>query len=299
MVSAPIAAPGMDPLVGAYRVVKTMGRPGMATPLRHEAVPLGVVHHHSMAGMAGLAGLARVCERFRSPVHRPWIAVKLVASELLAACLHHASTFPLVPPVRAVPEGCVATLFSEVARIHSPSIVHRAHRDLKPDNLVCTVARLANPPRVLDESVAGTRLNQRLNRCADVAMSRSTYEISSSACDQKSRRCARVRSKFTRLADPSCRSYRCPVKGANQARRPRWPMAAGGTRNMIPPFVQHTSSPLMTPSRSTPSLMGALNCRPVVRKPQSTPASHRLPKLACRVKLPRHSATHTARQGRR
>lgn len=299
MVSAPIAAPGMDPLVGAYRVVKTMGRPGMATPLRHEAALLGVVHHR---GMAGMAGWARAYERFRPPVHWPWIAVKLVASELLAACLHHASTFPLVPPTPAAPEAPdvgAATLFSEEARIHSPSIVHRARRDLKPDNVVCMVARLAHPPRILDESAAGRRLNKRRNRCAGVAMPRSTYEISSSTCDRTSRRCAHVRSKFTRLANQARRRCRCPVKRANQARRPRWRLVAGRTRDVIPPFVQHTSSPRMTPSRMTPSRMGALNCRGVVPKPQATPASHRLPQLACRVKLPRHSATHTARQGRR
>lgn len=273
MVSAPIAALGMDSLVGAYRVVKTLGRPG----------------------------LARVYERSRSPVHWPGIAVKFVASELLAACLHQASTFPLVPPVMAVPEapeGGTATLFSEVARIHSLSIVHRAHRDLKPDDLVCTVARLENPLRVLDESVAG----KRRNRSAGVAIPRSTYEISSSARDQKPRRCARARSKFTRLAAPSRRSCRSLVKGSHQSRWRRWAQPAGWTRHESPPFAQHTSSlliPLIPPSRSTASHMEALNCRPVVPKPQSTPASRRLPSLACRVKLPRPSATHTARQGRR
>lgn len=167
MTSEPIATLGQDSLVGAYRIVKEIGRggmatvfeaahtvlprraalkvmhaellrqPGMATRLVQEAAILETVHH---------PGVVRVYECHLLPDHRPWIAMELVEGETLANRLHYASKLPAIE---------VATLLSDVAdvlaTVHSTGVVHR---DLKPDNLLCTPTDRAFPLRVLDWGVA-------------------------------------------------------------------------------------------------------------------------------------------------
>ena len=175
MRSEPIAPLGQGSLVGAYRIVKEIGRGGMATVYEatHIVLPRRAalkVMHGELLQQPGMAtrlvqeaailedvrhpGVVRVYECNLLPDHRPWIAMELVDGENLANRLQDASTLPALD---------VATLLGDVADVLAT--VHRAgvvHRDLKPDNLLCTPADREYPLRVLDWGVARLGLVGRL-----------------------------------------------------------------------------------------------------------------------------------------
>lgn len=112
-------------------------QPGMATRVVQEAAILDSVRH---------PGIVRVYDCNVLPDHRPWIAMELVEGDTLANRLHEATA---LPPVE------VATLLADVAdvlaAVHKVGVVHR---DLKPDNLLCTPTDCDYPIRVLDWGVA-------------------------------------------------------------------------------------------------------------------------------------------------
>jgi serine/threonine-protein kinase len=111
--------------------------PGMATRVVQEAAILDSVRH---------PGVVRLYDCNVLPDRRPWIAMELVDGETLANRLQEASA---LPPVE------VATLLGDVAdvlaAVHKVGVVHR---DLKPDNLLCTPTNADYPIRVLDWGVA-------------------------------------------------------------------------------------------------------------------------------------------------
>ena len=112
-------------------------QPGMATRVVQEAAILDSVRH---------PGVVRVYDCNVLPDHRPWIAMELVEGDTLANRLHDATA---LPPVE------VATLLGDVsdvlAAVHKVGVVHR---DLKPDNVLCTPTDLQYPIRVVDWGVA-------------------------------------------------------------------------------------------------------------------------------------------------
>ncbi|HEX7841504.1 MAG TPA: serine/threonine-protein kinase [Kofleriaceae bacterium] len=167
MTSEPLAELGRDSLVGAYRIVREIGRGGMATVYEagHIVLPRRAalkVMHGDLRRQPGMAtrvvqeaaildsvrhpGVVRVYDCNVLPDRRPWIAMELVEGETLANRLHEAIT---LSPVE------VAMLLGDVAEVLAA--VHRAgvvHRDLKPDNLLCTPTDDDYPIRVLDWGVA-------------------------------------------------------------------------------------------------------------------------------------------------
>jgi len=167
MTSEPLAELGPDSLVGAYRIVKEIGRGGMATvyEAQHTVLPRRAalkVMHGALLRQPGMAtrmvqeagiledvrhpGLVRVYECNLLPDRRPWIAMELVDGETLANRLLYANTLPALE---------VATILINVADVLAT--VHRAgvvHRDLKPDNLMCTPSDRDYALRVLDWGVA-------------------------------------------------------------------------------------------------------------------------------------------------
>jgi serine/threonine protein kinase len=167
MTSRPICALGPGSSVGAYRIVKKIGRGGMATVYEamHSVLPRRAalkVLHGSLLRQPGMAtrlvqeaailedvrhpGVVSVYECSLLPDHRPWIAMEFVEGETLASKLQKT-------PVLPAPD--VATLLSDVAdvlaAVHQTGVVHR---DLKPDNLFCTPNNRDYPLRVLDWGVA-------------------------------------------------------------------------------------------------------------------------------------------------
>jgi serine/threonine-protein kinase len=111
--------------------------PGMATRMVQEAAILEGVRH---------PGVVRVYECNLLPDHRPWIAMELIEGETLANRLHYATTLPALD---------VATLVADIADVLAS--VHQAdviHRDLKPDNILCTPTNGDYALRVLDWGVA-------------------------------------------------------------------------------------------------------------------------------------------------
>jgi len=175
MTSEPLAELGRDSLVGAYRIVREIGRGGMATVYEagHTVLPRRAalkVMHGDLRRQPGMAtrvvqeaaildcvrhpGIVRVYDCNVLPDHRPWIAMELVEGETLAARLHYAGVLPAAE---------VATLLSDVAdvlaAVHKTNVVHR---DLKPDNLLCCPTDREYPLRVIDWGVARLGLIGRL-----------------------------------------------------------------------------------------------------------------------------------------
>jgi serine/threonine-protein kinase len=167
MTSDTLSVLGPDTVVGSYRIVKEIGRGGMATVYEavHTVLPRRAaikVMHGDLRRHPGMAsrmvqeaailedirhpGIVRVYECNILPDHRPWIAMDLVDGETLASRLHYATKLPAVE---------VATLLAEVsdvlAAVHTRGIVHR---DLKPDNLLLTPSDRDFPLRVIDWGVA-------------------------------------------------------------------------------------------------------------------------------------------------
>jgi serine/threonine protein kinase len=175
MMSERLAELGPDSLVGAYRVVREIGRGGMATVYEaaHTVLPRRAalkVMHGELLRQPGMAtrmvqeatileelrhpGIVRVYECNLLPDHRPWIAMELVEGETLANRLHYTSTLTGLE---------VASLLADVADVLA--VAHRGgvvHRDLKPDNLLCTPTNRDFALRVLDWGVARLGVNGRL-----------------------------------------------------------------------------------------------------------------------------------------
>jgi serine/threonine-protein kinase len=167
MTSERLAELGPDSLVGAYRIVKEIGRGGMATVYEaaHTVLPRRAalkVMHGALLRQPGMAtrmvqeatiledvrhpGVVRVYDCNLLPDRRPWFAMELVEGETLANKLNYATTLPAIE---------VATLLADVtdvlAAVHRTGVVHR---DLKPDNLLCTPTDCDYALRVLDWGVA-------------------------------------------------------------------------------------------------------------------------------------------------
>jgi len=167
MTSERLAELGPDSMVGSYRIVKEIGRGGMATVYEavHTVLPRRAalkVMHGALLRQPGMAtrmvqeatiledvrhpGVVRVYECNLLPDRRPWIAMELVEGETLANKLHYAERLSAID---------VATLLTDVADVLAA--VHRTgvvHRDLKPDNLLCTPTDRDYALRVLDWGVA-------------------------------------------------------------------------------------------------------------------------------------------------
>ena len=175
MTFEPLAELGPDSLVGAYRIEKEIGRGGMSTVYQaaHTVLPRRAalkVMHAELRRQPGMAtrmvqeaailesvrhpGVVRVYECNLLPDRRPWFAMELVEGETLANRLHYARILPAVE---------VAALLADVAdvlaAVHKTNVVHR---DLKPDNLLCSPTDLEYPLRVIDWGVARLGLIGRL-----------------------------------------------------------------------------------------------------------------------------------------
>ena len=167
MTSEHLAELGPDSLVGAYRIVREIGRGGMATVYEaaHTVLPRRAalkVMHCELLRQPGMAtrmvqeaailerlqhpGVVRVYECNLLPDRRPWIAMELVEGETLANRLTYATTLPALEVANLL--GDVADV---LATVHNSGVVHR---DLKPDNLLCTPTDRDYPVRVLDWGVA-------------------------------------------------------------------------------------------------------------------------------------------------
>ncbi len=148
-------APGTE--VGPYRVVGLLGRGGMGVVMevRHTRVgqraALKVLSPARRAEVGDSAvrrflaevdvlsrlehpGLVRILDCGDSPEHGPWLAMELVAGEVLRARLDRAVVAGAPLPV-AVALRVARRIASAVAAIHRAGIVHR---DLKPENVMIT-----------------------------------------------------------------------------------------------------------------------------------------------------------------
>ncbi len=167
MALEPAVLLGPDTVVGAYRLVRELGRGGMATvyEARHTVLPRRAaikVMHGELRRQPGMAtrvvqeasiledirhpGVTRIYDCALLPDHRPWIAMELVEGETLAARFQRIAVLPAFE---------VAALLSELAdvlaAVHARGIVHR---DLKPDNIILVPGDRDFPLRVIDWGVA-------------------------------------------------------------------------------------------------------------------------------------------------
>ncbi|MGE5183254.1 MAG: serine/threonine-protein kinase [Acidobacteriota bacterium] len=158
---------GPDTVVGSYRLVKEIGRGGMATvyEARHAVLPRRAaikVMHPELRRHPGMAtrvvqeaailedirhpGIVRVYDCALLPDHRPWIAMEIVDGETLALRLAHTS------PLAALEVATmVAELADVLASVHARGVVHR---DLKPDNILLVPGDRDFPLRIIDWGVA-------------------------------------------------------------------------------------------------------------------------------------------------
>jgi serine/threonine protein kinase len=109
----------------------------MTTRMVQEAAILEDIRH---------PGVVRVYECNLLPDRRPWIAMELVEGETLANRLHYATVLPA-----AEVAALVADVADVLAAVHKTGVIHR---DLKPDNLLCTPTDREYSLRVLDWGVA-------------------------------------------------------------------------------------------------------------------------------------------------
>ena len=156
-----------DTVVGSYRIVKEIGRGGMATvyEARHTVLPRRAaikVMHPELRRQPGMAtrvvqeasiledirhpGVARVYDCALLPDHRPWIAMEIIDGETLALKLARQS--PLQPMEVAT---MLAELADVLAAVHAHGVVHR---DLKPDNIILVPDDREFPLRIIDWGVA-------------------------------------------------------------------------------------------------------------------------------------------------
>jgi serine/threonine protein kinase len=156
-----------DTLVGAYRIIREIGRGGMATvyEAQHSVLPRRAalkVMHGSLLRQPGMAtrmvqeaailedlrhpGVVRVFDCNVLPDRRPWIAMELVQGETLADRIHANTTLPALEVANLI--GDVADV---LAAVHKVGVIHR---DLKPDNLLITPGDHEYPLRLLDWGVA-------------------------------------------------------------------------------------------------------------------------------------------------
>jgi serine/threonine protein kinase len=167
MMLEPALPLGPETVVGSYRLVKEIGRGGMATvyEARHAVLSRRAavkIMHPELRRQPGMAsrlaqeagiledirhpGVVRVYECAVLPDHRPWIAMELVEGETLAMRIARGSP---VSPIE------VATLLAELsdvlAAVHAHGVVHR---DLKPDNILLVPRDRDFPLRVIDWGVA-------------------------------------------------------------------------------------------------------------------------------------------------
>jgi serine/threonine-protein kinase len=167
MTCEPTVLLGPDTVIGSYRLVRELGRGGMATVYesRHTVLPRRAaikVMHGELRLQPGMAtrivqeaailediqhpGVVRVFDCALLPDHRPWIAMELVEGETLAQRFLRTA---------AMPAAEVARLLAEVAdvlaAVHARGIVHR---DLKPDNVILVPGDRDYPLRVIDWGVA-------------------------------------------------------------------------------------------------------------------------------------------------
>ena len=167
MTCEPAVLLGPDTVVGSYRLVRELGRGGMATvyEARHTVLPRRAaikVMHGELRRQPGMAtrvvqeaailedirhpGVTHVFDCSLLPDHRPWIAMELVEGETLAARFMRSA---------AMPSYDVAALLAELAdvlaSVHARGIVHR---DLKPDNIILVPGDRDFPLRVIDWGVA-------------------------------------------------------------------------------------------------------------------------------------------------
>jgi serine/threonine-protein kinase len=112
-------------------------QPGMATRMVQEASILENLRH---------PGVVRVYECNLLPDRRPWIAMELIEGETLANRLHCAGRLP-AHEVAAL----LADIADVLAAVHKADVIHR---DLKPDNILCTPTNGDYALRVLDWGVA-------------------------------------------------------------------------------------------------------------------------------------------------
>ena len=164
----PLASLGPDAIVGAYRIVKELGRGGMGTVYEavHTLLPRRAaikIMHPELLRQPGMAtrmvqeasileelkrhaGIVRVFECGLLTDHRPYIVMELIEGESLAARLHRVPTLPSIEVARVL-----ADVAGVLAAVHPAGIVHR---DLKPDNVLLTPRDEFYPLRVIDWGVA-------------------------------------------------------------------------------------------------------------------------------------------------
>ncbi len=167
MSSEPVSTLGPDSMVGSYRLVREIGRGGMATvyEAQHVSLPRRAaikIMHAELREYPGMAtrlvqeaaileelrhaGIVRVYDCSVLPDRRPWIAMELIEGDTLAARLVRCSSLPAAEVCRLL-----ADVGDVLAAAHAREIVHR---DLKPENLLLPVHDKEFPLRVIDWGVA-------------------------------------------------------------------------------------------------------------------------------------------------
>ena len=160
-------------LIGAYRIVRMIGRGGMATVYEAEHSILGrrvaikVLHsrlQHVSHMVTRMVYEASLFERLHHPglvpvidcnfieERRPWIAMELVTGETLA----HRIERQLLEPVALA--KLLVSISELLMFVHEEGIVHR---DLKPDNILLT-PHAGFPLRVIDWGIAHCPLASRI-----------------------------------------------------------------------------------------------------------------------------------------
>ncbi len=167
---------GPGSLIGSYRVVREIGRGGMAMvyeathTVLHRRVALKVMHAdlQLQPGMAmRMVYEASLFEHLRHPGlvpiydcnfiadRRPWIAMELITGESLGSQVAHQRLEPL--EIAHV----LASVADLLAAVHAHGIVHR---DLKPDNILMTPHDRNFPLRVIDWGIARGSQQQHFTR---------------------------------------------------------------------------------------------------------------------------------------